>query len=229
MIYAVMPKEDYEHACDVLREYTGESELIKSGELETNIDKVYNAGAAAGEEKGYSSGYISGHADGVADGLAKTNSATLVPGKAPEGEKFWAGGKEQTGTVKVAIGGITQIVTPAVGYNNGEECVALNYTPTERLFLDPAQGSIVMKAEYSSFGNASKADVKKGKTFTSAAGLVQIGTGDFAADTQELEITPKAEAQVIEPEGSYYFSKVKVKPIPYKEEANKGGIKIIIG
>ena len=57
MIYAVMPKEDYEHACDVLREYTGEDELIKSGELPENIDKVYDAGSAAGEEKGYSIGY----------------------------------------------------------------------------------------------------------------------------------------------------------------------------
>ena len=202
MIYAVMPKEDYEHACDVLREYTGESELIKSGELEKNIDKVYDVGAAAGEEKGFSRGYGEGHTAGVADGVAKTNSATLTPNKAPEGEKFWAGGKEQTGTVKVAIGGITQIVTPAIGYNNGEECVALNYTPTERLFLDPAQGSIVMKAEYSSFGNASRADVKRGKTFTSAAGLLQIGTGVFDPDKQD---------------------------IPYREEANGGGIKIIIG
>lgn len=229
MIYAVMPKEDYEHACDVLREYTGESDLIKSGELETNIDKVYNVGVEAGEEKGYSYGYISGHDDGVADGLAKTNSATLVPSKAPEGEKFWAGGKEQTGTVKVAIGGVTQAVTPTVGYNNGVECVALNYTPTERLFLDPAQGSIVMKAEYSSFGNASKSDVKKGKTFTSAAGLMQVGAGDLAADTQEIEITPKAESQEITPDGDYFFSKIKVNAIPYREKANGGGIKILIG
>ena len=176
MIYAVMPKDDYEHACDVLREYTGESELIKSGELEENIDKVYDAGAAAGEEKGYFKGYGEGHTAGVADGLAKTNSATLTPNKAPEGEKFWAGGKEQTGTVKVALGGISQVVTPAEGYNNGEECVVLSYTPVERLFLDPAQGGIVMKAEYSDFGDVMPEEVKKGKIFTSKSGLRKVGT-----------------------------------------------------
>lgn len=229
MIYAVMPKEDYEHACDVLREYTGESELIKSGELEENIDKVYDVGAAAGEEKGFSRGYGEGHTAGVADGVAKTNSATLTPNKAPEGEKFWAGGKEQTGTVKVAIGGISQVVTPAEGYNNGEGCVVLSYTPTERLFLDPAQGSIVMKAEYAAFGDAEAEDVREGKTFTSAAGLLKTGSGRFAADTHEIEITPKAEAQEFVPDEGTYYSKVKVQPIPYRKEANGGGIKIIIG
>ena len=120
MIYAVMPKEDYKHACDVLREYTGESELIESGKLEENIDKVYDVGVAAGEEKGYSKGYSAGHAQGVIDGVAKTNDATLIPGKAPEGETFWAGGKKQTGTVKVALGGISQIVTPALGFNKAK-------------------------------------------------------------------------------------------------------------
>ena len=229
MIYAVMPKEDYEHACDVLREYTGEDELIKSGELPENIDKVYDAGSAAGEEKGYSIGYSAGHAQGVIDGVAKTNSATLTPNKAAEGEKFWAAGKEQIGTVKVAMGGISQVVTPAEGFEENVECVVLSYTPTERLFLNPDQGGIVMKAEYNSFGDATAEDVREGKTFTSIAGLKKIGTGRFAADTQEIEITPKAEAQEYVPNKGTYYSKVKVKPIPYREEANGGGIKIIIG
>lgn len=177
MIYAVMPKEDYEHACDVLREYTGEGEPIKSGELEENIDKVYDAGSAAGEEKGYSIGYTDGHVQGVIDGVNKTNDATLTPAKAPEGETFWAGGKKQVGEVKVAIGGVSQVVTPAVGFNNGEECVVLSHTPTEKMYLDPAQGSITLKAQYSDFGDASCEDVKAGKTFTSADGLLRVGTG----------------------------------------------------
>lgn len=177
MIYAVMPKEDYEHACDVLREYTGEGEPIKSGDLEENIDKVYDAGSAAGEEKGYSTGYKDGHAQGVIDGVNKTNDATLTPAKAPEGETFWAGGKKQTGEVKVAIGGISQIVDPALGFNNGAECVMLSHTPTEKLFLDPAQGSITLKAPLAAFGDAQQSDVKKGKIFTSADGFLIEGTG----------------------------------------------------
>lgn len=178
MIYAVMPKEDYENACDALREYTGELEPIRSGELEENIDKVYEAGSAAGEDKGYSTGYSTGHAQGVIDGVKKTNDATLTPNKAPEGETFWAGGKKQIGEVKAAIGGISQAVTPAVGFNNGEECVVLSHTPTQRLYLDPAQGSITLKASYSAFGDCETSDVAKGKTFTSIAGFLKKGTGE---------------------------------------------------
>lgn len=176
MLYAVMPKQDYEHACDVLREYTGESEPIKSGDLEENIDKVFVAGTAAGEEKGYGNGYNAGHVAGVAEGVAKTNSATLTPNKAAEGETFWAGGIEQVGTVKIALGGISQVVTPDKGYNGSEECVVLSHTPGERLFLNPDQGGIALKAHYSDFGDAEKNHVTKGKIFTSKSGFREVGT-----------------------------------------------------
>lgn len=176
MLYAVMPKQDYEHACDVLREYTGESEPIKSGDLEENIDKVFVAGTAAGEEKGYGNGYNAGHVAGVAEGVAKTNSATLTPNKAAEGEIFWAGGREQVGTVKVALGGISQVVTPNKGYNGSEECVVLSHTLGERLFLNPDQGGIALKAHYSDFGDAENKHVTKGKIFTSKSGFREVGT-----------------------------------------------------
>lgn len=215
MIYAVMPKEDYEHACDVLREYTGEDELIKSGELPENIDKVYDAGSAAGEEKGYSKGYSAGHAQGVIDGVAKTNDATLTSGKAPEGETFWAGGKKQTGTVKVALGGISQLVEPATGFQDGEECVMLSHTPTEKLFLDPAQGSVTLKAELSAFGNAEADEVAKGKTFTAADGFLKEGTGKAIDEAYESGY----KAGYAEGDAN----------ISYSEESYKGGIKIIIG
>lgn len=215
MIYAVMPKEDYEHACDVLREYTGEDELIKSGELPENIDKVYDAGSAAGEEKGYSIGYSAGHAQGVIDGVAKTNDATLTPEKAPEGETFWSGGKKQTGKVKIALGGISQIVTPALGFNNGEECVMLSHTPAEKLFLDPAQGSITLKAELTAFGDADADEVAKGKTFTASDGFLKQGTGKAIDDAYEIGY-----------KAGYAAGDANVS---YREEPYKGGIKIIIG
>lgn len=43
--YAVMPKADYVAACDAIREKTGDSEVIKSGELISKLNDVYNAGA----------------------------------------------------------------------------------------------------------------------------------------------------------------------------------------
>lgn len=247
MLYAVMPKQDYEHACDVLRDYTGETEPIKSGDLEENIDKVFNAGSAAGEEKGYGNGYSVGRTEGISEGLAKTNSATLTPNKAPEGEVFWAGGKEQVGTVKVALGGISQVVTPDKGYNGSEECVVLAHTPTERLFLNPDQGGIALKAHYSEFGDAETRDVPQGKTFTSKDGFKVRGTGEAISEaygagysagyadggsnvlTQEVVATPKMIKQEILPDEGHYISKVTVNPIPYREVANGGGKKIIIG
>lgn len=47
--YAVMPIADYTAACDTIREKTGSTEVIKSGEMPSAIDEVY----AAGEQSEY--------------------------------------------------------------------------------------------------------------------------------------------------------------------------------
>ena len=44
---AVMPLEDYVAACDTIREKTGTTDLIKSGELPDKVDAVYEAGKNA--------------------------------------------------------------------------------------------------------------------------------------------------------------------------------------
>jgi len=43
--YAVMPKADYVAVCDAIREKTGDTQVIKSGELAGKLNDVYNAGA----------------------------------------------------------------------------------------------------------------------------------------------------------------------------------------
>ena len=182
MQYAVMPKKDYEHACDVLRDYTGESAPIKSGELEENIDKVFGAGEAAGAEKGYSDGYSAGHKQGVTDGLDKTNDATATTDKVVEGETYYAGGKKQTGNLQIAVGGMSAASTPYTSYIGSEECVALSYTPDEPKVIYPSQGGITLKAPCSAFGNAERQNVEKGKTFTSCEGFLMEGTGDTYDD-----------------------------------------------
>ncbi len=45
--YAVMPKADYIAACNTIREKTGDTEVIKSGELTEKINDAYNAGAVS--------------------------------------------------------------------------------------------------------------------------------------------------------------------------------------
>jgi hypothetical protein len=49
---AVMPLNDYISACDKIREKTGDTELIKSGELAEKIEAVYQKGTESGAESG---------------------------------------------------------------------------------------------------------------------------------------------------------------------------------
>lgn len=47
---AVMPLEDYDNACDRIRNITGGVDLIKSGELVNEIDNVYDVGLSIGKQ-----------------------------------------------------------------------------------------------------------------------------------------------------------------------------------
>ncbi len=60
--------------------------------------------------------------------------------------------------------------------------------------------------ESSNFGNATAADVAKGKTFTSQTGLKQVGTLVTSGTTPTLQtksVTPSASEQVVTPDASY--------------------------
>lgn len=50
--YVIMPKADYTAACDAIREKTGKTDLIKSGELATQISGITSSYPAA-EEVGF--------------------------------------------------------------------------------------------------------------------------------------------------------------------------------
>ena len=77
--FAVMPLTDYQNACDRIRVLTGSSDLIKSGELEKEINATYSVGASLGEqlgfengkEIGYQEGYGAGRTAGFEDGYAE--------------------------------------------------------------------------------------------------------------------------------------------------------------
>lgn len=50
--YVVMPKEDYEAACNSIRGKTGKTDLIKSGNLSAEIDSIQTGGSGGGSAEG---------------------------------------------------------------------------------------------------------------------------------------------------------------------------------
>lgn len=50
--YVVMPKEDYEAACNSIRGKTGKTDLIKSGDLSAEIDSIQTGGSGGGSAEG---------------------------------------------------------------------------------------------------------------------------------------------------------------------------------
>lgn len=86
--YVMMPGEDYQAACDMLRSKTGKTDLIKSGDLETEIGNLF-----AGEivEKTVEAVFSSGDMEvAAADGdymskVTVTKPETLIPENIAEG------------------------------------------------------------------------------------------------------------------------------------------------
>lgn len=68
--FAVMPIEDYDNACDRIRNLTGSNDLIKSGGLADKINYTYAVGASLGEGIGFDRGKEAGFEEGKQSVLA---------------------------------------------------------------------------------------------------------------------------------------------------------------
>lgn len=63
--YVIMPGSDYQALCDKIREKTGKTDVIKSGDLVTEIEEVANGGGGSDGEWVYASGDFTPTADGT--------------------------------------------------------------------------------------------------------------------------------------------------------------------
>ncbi len=82
--YAVMPLDDYVGACNAIREKTNDDQLIiKSGEMASQIEEVFDTA--------YSAGYGVGYGDGDGDGHKYGYDTGLIEGQRAEYDKFWDG------------------------------------------------------------------------------------------------------------------------------------------
>lgn len=111
-----------------------------------------------------------------------------------------------TGTIPIVRGGVSQEVVPEdVGYM---PYIRMSHTITERKLIDPEYGGdINLQAPYEAFGDASAQDVAAGKTFTSADGLLVVGTAAKPV-IEPLEITENGTYEA--PDGVDGFSPITV-------------------
>lgn len=64
--YVIMPGSDYQALCDKIREKTGKTDVIKSGDLATEVEEVANSsGGSDGENWVYAQGSFQTTADGT--------------------------------------------------------------------------------------------------------------------------------------------------------------------
>lgn len=169
--YIIMPGDHYQAACDKIRERTGKTDMIRSGDMATEIDNI---------PRGVELPSIADDVLGTAYDLAENKQ--LID----------ADGNIVTGTL---------IEVPPGSYLFGMYDHEVNGTKGDTTFkvaatwnVDALNGVIVRNGAHPAvrnvptalLGDAECSDVAKGKTFTSAAGYLAVGTREESSGGVEL-------------------------------------------
>ena len=198
----------------------------------------------SGRDNTYSTGFVSFvlyeyvAGEGTISPIVDSSDGTLAPDDMAAGSVGYSKGQRVVGTATVVA------VGQGADMSSEQTTADVNTEKNELRLESPVGPNILFKSgsrmrmsyPLSGLGDAQPSDVAAGKIFTSAAGLLQVGTGSGGGNgdikAQAKTVTPStSQDQVITPDNGYnYLSQVTVKKIPYVETPNSaGGTTVTIG